>query len=783
MKVKTTRVCLTSAVAIMSAFICAQTVQSQESVEPEDSAGTDALVQDEIIVTAQKRAESIRDVPIAMSAFSGETLEKSNVFQLYDLQRLAPSLQVDNGARADKPRIVIRGVGSSGGTAVEPSVATFIDGIYIPREGATLATYLDIEAVEILRGPQGTLFGRNASVGAISLRSGSPRDEDSASVKAEIGTGDRYKVNGYVNKELSDNVAIRFAGLAEIFEGLYTNKLTDDRVGGVDTMAGRLGVKVDFSENVEDTLKVTMSRRRGNDYFTPYLVLPNSFPPGGLDFYISRFAAIGSNDIDLDPFDTTINQYVDDTLIEDQYTIANELVFSGASGYQVKLISGYNRWNTRQRGNHIFGAETPTGIQYQHSRSKSHQEELQFLSPDDFLVDGLSAVAGLYYFTEDLFIDENFQLAADNCTLALYPIPTLLASCLANADGLATDGNFDQTTDSIAAYAQATYALTPTLDLTLGTRWSQDDKDGLYDAMPLHPVGALVAAAETTPLELTDSKFTYRANLTWKPTTDAMLFASYTTGFKSGGFNSAASSTVLGQSRKLRPETVESYELGTKTSWFDNQLQLDVVAYQMDVKDFQDRSFNGMSFAVTNAGGLRNRGVETDFALRPTDWFKLSGGVAYLDSEFTSYPMASNLPGLAGTQDLKGTRPTFSPEWTGNVAGEFQGDVGHSGMEWSLRGDVSFVSESNIGGVNDNNPDTVQDGYSLLSARATITSADRNWSLSVFGSNLTDEGYCTSYAYQPFASLLGGQVPGHSALRCNIVGTPRTFGASLSYDF
>jgi iron complex outermembrane receptor protein len=306
----------------------------------------DVGVIDEIIVTAQKRDENIRDVPLAISAFSGKTLEEANVVQLYDLQRLAPSLRVDNGARADKPRVMIRGIGSSGGTAIEPSVATFVDGVYIPREGATLANYLDIEAVEILRGPQGTLFGRNASVGAISLRSADPRNENSGSIKAEIGSGERYKLDGNVNLAVSDTVAFRFAGLAEVFEGLYKNDLTGDRVGGIDTYAGRASMKIDFSDNVSDILRLGMSRREGNDIFTPYALLPDSLPDGTLAAYLGRFAAIGSNNVDLDPFDKHINQFVDDLLDEDQLSASNELVFGTPGGFQIKLISGFNRWDS-----------------------------------------------------------------------------------------------------------------------------------------------------------------------------------------------------------------------------------------------------------------------------------------------------------------------------------------------------------------------------------------------------------------------------------------------------
>ena len=743
---------------------------------------SDATAVEEVIVTAQKRAENVRDVPLAISAFSEQTLEAANVDQLFDLQRLAPSLRVDNGARADKLRIVIRGVGSSGGTAMEPSVATFIDGVYIPREGATTTAYLDLEAVEVLRGPQGTLFGRNASVGAISLRSAPPRDDFDADVAAEYGTGDRYKLEGFVNMPVSDRFALRLAALGESFAGLYKNKLDGDRVGGVDTPSFRLSGKARITDEFQNLTRLAYSHRTGNDYFTPLLLLPDTFPAGGLPIFLARYANIGSDDVDLDPFDTTINQFVGDILDDEQRSITNELSYNPASGFGVKLISGYRKYTVEQVGHQVFGAETATTVQFQLTDSESSSHELQFISPENFIFGRGDFVAGLYYFHEDISIDEDFQFTADFCRLVLLTHP-LLNPCIAGASGRATDVAFTQETNSIAAYAQLTYPLLETLDLTLGARWTKDEKDGLFRQSPLHPAGALLAANETAPLSLEEEHPTYRVNLGWKPLEDVLLFASYTTGFKSGGFNSTSSPVPFGQARKLRPETVTNAEVGAKTAWFDNRLYLDVVAYQMEIDDFQDRSFTGVGFAINNAGGIRNRGVETDMVVRPTNWMRLSANVAYLDSEFTSYPNASRLPGLPGTQDITGTRPTFSPEWSGTLGAELHGDLGESGLGWRLRSDLYFTTDTNISSVNDNNPRTTQEGYSLLSMRATLFGTDRNWEASVFGSNLTDEGYCTSVVYQPFGPLIGAQVPGHAALRCNIVGTPRTFGIGLRRKF
>ena len=769
---------LCAAIAVLSQAPAHAQTAPAASID-KDPADTD---KDDIIVTAQKRGENVRDVPLAIQAFGGETLAKSNVTGLYDLQRLAPSLRVDLGARADKLRIVVRGVGSSGGTAVEPSVATFIDGVYIPREGATTSAYLDLEAIEVLRGPQGTLFGRNASAGAISLRSAEPGKDFEGRLTAEYGTGERYKLDGFINVPVSDKLRLRFAGMGQIFGGLYFNRQSGQRVGGVNTGSGRVTVKYMPSTSLTDTLRVSFATKQGNHINNMYALLPDSFPAGGLATYLAKFATIGSNNVDLNPFDRTVNEFIDDRLDDTRLGITNKLSWESGSGFTVNLISGYQKWRNRQAGNYVLSTQTQSLIQFGQADSETHSEELQLISPPSLLSGHLNFVAGLYYMREKLRIGEEFQFKTDFCNLVL-PTNALYGSCIAGVNGLATNAQFNQTTDSIAAYGQATLKIVPTLELTLGARWSQDKKTAVLDQRAVIPAGAVLVASEIVPLSLKENRPTWRANLSWKPVEGVMLFGSFTTGFKSGGFNSATSNVVLGQSRKLKPETVKSYELGIKSTWFDRALQLDVIAYQMDISNFQDRSFNGLAFALKNAGNIRNKGVEIDAVLRPVAGLRFNADIAYLDSVFTSYPGGSNLPGLAGTQDLTGTRPTFTPEWSGSVGAEYEGKLGKSGLTWLLRSDLNFTAKTNIGGVNDADPATVWPAYALLGARLSVFGRDKAWSVSVFGQNLTDKGYCTSLAYQPFGALLGAVAPGKSALRCNVVGPPRTYGASFSIKF
>lgn len=742
----------------------------------------------DIIVTAQKRAENVRDVPIAISAIGSVALRESRIVDILDVPRLAPSLKIDLGIRANMTRISIRGVGSSGGTAVEPSSASFVDGAYLPREGMVRTHFFDLESIEVLRGPQGTLFGRNASVGAISFHSAKPTSDFNGSLSAEYGTGARRKLEGFVNIPVSDDFKLRFAGRAEIFEGLYRNRLDGRRIGGVDTYAGRLTAEWNLSEALTNTTRITVGRRDGNDAHQAYELLQGSFPAGTQAGYGARFAAIGST-IDLDTYDRYVNEYNDDDLLDRTYGIVNTLSWDVGNDFTINLVSDYFDWKFSQRGTNLLSAQVPTSIQFNSARSKSHAQDLQFISPTDLLNDHLSFVAGLYYFHDKLNIGESFRFAEGFCNLVL-PANSRYASCIANQNSIAGFNDFNQKTESVAAYGQATFKITPKLSTTLGARYTRDKKKGRSFETTIgdgtaSDIGTIFFNKEDTPLRSNEDRFTYRANLTWRPSDETMVFATRSTGFKSGGFNSTSSTVPLGQDRLLKPETSKNTEIGMKTSLFDRRLLLDVVAFQLDVDNFQDRGYNGTTFFVTNVGSIRNRGVELDASARPIDHVRLNAGIVYLDAEFTDYAAAPQLPGITTprTQNLKGKRPTFTPKWSGSLSADIDGDLGGTGLTWLLHGDVSYNARQNIGGVNDNNPQTFIGEYALLGARFTINGPDKRWSASIFGQNLTNHGYCTGIAYQPFGALLGVVRDGKSLLRCNTLAPPRTFGGSFTFNF
>ena len=746
----------------------------------------------EIVVTAQKRAESVQNVPISIAAFEGATLEKANVATVLDLGQVAPNFQTIRSSNTGSTRIGIRGVGSLANTLIEPSVAVFVDGVYVPRSGSILGTFLDVGSVEVLRGPQGTLFGRNASVGALSISSALPRNEFSGEVSGEIGSFDRYKLSGFVNIPLTENISARLAGMGQWYKGPWKNRLDGKSYGGSDDMSFRGTVKADFG-NLEWIVRGDYTRLDG-DGVSNFDFDASSVSPARLAFIQAAFN--GGPDTNLN--DREMNQFVDSGLIDENWGISSTAsLHVGESTF--KLINSYRQWKNNQLdGDIVF---LPVSLLSRRSLfdSKSQNHELQFISPEKQWLGGrFDMVAGLYYFDEDFALGEDLNLGSQFCGV-LVPAGPGRTAC--SAYYAATGGNraavqsVFQNVRSVAAYGQGNIYLTDRLTLTLGGRWTNDRKRGNYDQVSSPFTQTIRAPEALTFPGIDQSRFTYRVSLNYRPADDILLFVNNSTGYKSSGYNSGPGSPslstfdgagdLISTKRLFKQETVKNYEAGVKAKWLGRTLTTNITFYRMDIAGFQDRAFDGVSFVVRNAGSLRQQGFELDLGMAPTRNFSVSASMAYLDSKFTSYVNAANLPGLGGTQDLTGKPNTFSPKWSGNVAVDWRGDIGSGGMSWAANANLSFVSDQYNGTVLDANPQTLADGYALLGARLTLNGPDNRWSVSIFGRNLTSEHYEPLSVYQPLGAALGlnnSIFPGSTANRIQ-ASEPRTFGASATFRF
>lgn len=326
--------------------------------------------------------------------------------------------------------------------------------------------------------------------------------------------------------------------------------------------------------------------------------------------------------------------------------------------------------------------------------------------------------------------------------------------------------------------------MSDTLSATFGLRWTDDQKDGDFISTVNNPVvGAFRAPEEVLGMERDDSKVTGMANLSWFPAEDVMVFATYSTGYKSGGFNSQGTAAALGEERRIfGPEDTTNFELGVKSTLLDGAMTANATLYRTDIDDFQDRAFDGISFVTLNAGELRQQGLEADINWLPTANIRLVAGLSYLDSEYLDFQNAPGLPGGA-PQDLTGERRVFSPEFQGSLAGDWTVPL-TGALEAFVGGSVSWIDEQNIGATSNNNPQTLQDAYTLVNARVGVRDPGGDWEVTLFGNNLTDEGYCQVLFDQAFGGPLGAidRDNNTSVQRCSL-GAPRTWSVRATYNF
>jgi iron complex outermembrane receptor protein len=757
------------------------------SARAQEGSGAVPAEMEEIIVTAQKRVESAQDVPLSVAAFSGETLQTAGVTSVLDLQRLVPNMAITRGAQTANVRLTIRGIGAAGNSGIDPSVGTFVDGVYVPRPGALLTSFNDMAGVEVLRGPQGTLFGRNATVGGILFRTADPKDEFGANVEVQAGNYGKQRYSAMLNLPAGDRLAFRFSGLYDSIDGWAENRLDGKTFGERDTKAGRAAMKWDITDHVNWTVKVDYSKIGGDG------TVENEIDPATLTAASrARLNLIfAGNPPDLnDAFDRKSNQRIIGDVDDEQWGAVSDLSWDLASGYTVRLLSGLRSWENEQYESDTIYMPRDLIARTGAYESDSQSHELQLISPVDQLFGGrFDFVAGLYYFQEDFFIGETSDMGADFCS-TLVPAAQRPA-CIASPNKIgATDMAFNQDATNYAIYAQGNIGLTDTLDLVLGARWTNDEKEGSYVQLVNNPFSRSFRAPESTDLELDDDQFTYRAGLNWRPYDDLLVFGSYSTGYKSGGFNSGAGNTALGQRRLFDKEESENIEFGVKSTLANGLARLNATVFRMDLNDFQDRGFDGTSFIVINAGNLRQQGLEIDGDYVVTENVRVFGALGYLDSEFTDYPNASCLPypsqvNPSCTQDLSGERANFSPEWSGSVGAQLEGDLGIGSLGYLFRTDLNYMGEMGVSGLNDGNPQNLQGSVTQLSARFSVLFGEnRNWSVSVFGENLTDEGFCSTRFYQPLDSnlQLRDPVSGGTVVRCQVA-PPRTYGVSLRAEF
>lgn len=690
----------TALIFLVPGAACAQAENVDDTIDQSKRLGT-------VTVTAQKKEESSQDVPVTLTAFSGEMIEDANIVAVEDLTRFTPGLNIVQSDPA-RTRIRIRGVGSRKfDIGSDPSVGVFIDEVYIPRFSGQEFSLLDVERIEVLKGPQGTLFGRNTPGGAISIVSKDPSDTFEGYVEAGIGNRDSYSFKGRVSGPLSKTVSASLNYGEETQGGYIENTLTGN-TNDVTSRAGRakfvfepdstlsVVASIQFTDLNADGIMGSSAPTLPNNQAVPLLI----FPPGST--------------VTVDPDGYHATQNIDGSMdIESVMPILRVQKDFGA--FTVTSISAY-------RDGELYSIEdfdrtsADVGIATTEEESTTFSQELR-VSNDNF-------IGGLFYYKDDAFRRDGFNWRSASLPYAL-------------AGGtIATDGTVvDLETESWAIFGQYEFALTDRLSLTLGGRYTEDSKVYTLSGETTAPGVPLVAVPYVTSGELSFDSFDPKVSLEYRATEDVLLFASYNQGFKSGGVQFTASRQALAE-QVFEPEDIDAYEIGIKSDLLNKTLRFNASAYMYDYSNLQQQRvevIDGSPSAVTrNAAQAEIKGLELDATWVATEELLFRVGYNYLDAKFGEFIST-------GGVDLSGNSMPNSPENTLSATIDYQTELSNAwrfgiGADWFWTGSQNYD-------VFEDDPYTMQDGYNTGQLRMSLDSPTDRIKISVFADNVTDQKY------------------------------------------
>jgi iron complex outermembrane recepter protein len=873
-----TKLSLMTTVVPMLALMLPTPVAAQAT-----SANTKAGIE-EIVVTAQRREENLQDVPISVSAFTAEQMAARGTTDISRLEGQVPGFTF--GRSGSDARPAIRGVRTENvGVNGDTTIGFFIDGVYQSRASQATTGFVDIERVEVQRGPQGTLYGRNTFGGNIVISTAKPSLEGNAGgIDLSVGQNGRLRSDAYFNGKISDTVALRIAGSYEKSDGYVKNvnplgnNLFDD-----DNIYVRASMLFQPNDAFSAVIKFDYSQRGGaggsafgyklaGTYYdvTSRQQLYNATPVFGLNTRGGNRdrvndalpgSAVATSDLGV-PIFAPENPYTIDTEQKTILDLENKALTANLAydfgPVTLKSITGYTDFGAIRTSDTDFSGNQ-VGVDFQDTRAKTFSQELQLISSDKD--SPLTYVLGAYYFKDKLtgiFINQQYPRIISNVT------PNL--NLAANGGGF-----YDQQrgeTESYAAYAQASYAITEQLKLTAGVRYTRDKKDfafananailptagtpptpqgtaitlgtgpipdsafGVqgaatnctYTSFPQARPGFQCLAANTTVLTGATydtakfSKVTWRAGLDYQLTDDSLVYASVSTGFRSGGFNSGQGPAALQPT--FNPETVMAFEVGSKNRFADNTIQINLAAFYNKYSGLQEQRQVPVGATtlsiIENSGKARSYGAEAELIWRPVNALQVGATFAYLNAKYTEYsnvpaPFGTSItvadataltptlvngvqiaaagqrrifapgyncglvPGTGGTGqpgvafgcDLKGNSIPYSPTFTGSVYASYDIDLGGAGI---LTPYAAINFSSSFFGQPFNSILEKQGAFSKIDLRLTWAYND-NVSLQGFVTNLLDKTTATRFVWGGGGALQASYAP------------PRLWGARASYKF
>ena len=660
---------------------------------------------EDIVVTARRVEERLQNAPVAVTALSAAMLESRQVDNLTEVVRFTPNVQFSTAASGttSASSVFVRGIGQIDFiTTAEPGVGLYLDGVYLARVTGAALELADVERVEVLRGPQGTLYGRNTIGGAINVVTKSPSDTLEGNMRISVGNQGRIEGRGSISGPLTEGVSARLSALVRTDDGYGRNLVSQpgnsQRLGSGDDFGARLQLRLAPTERLEINLSADYMRRRGAP--APHTMVAFQDSPATAAYNaIPGVVPIGPQFVNTD-----LNQIQLSTPMVDNLDVwgVGAIASYEFDSATIKSITSYRQQNG-QSGQDFDGSPATFLDQFVDSEQYQFSQELQ--ASGSGANGKLDWIMGLYYFFEKGRFDSDISLSNT---------PVLIFTA--------------NRTKSFAAYGQFSYEIATDLRLTAGARYTYEEKfvDGVntfFGPFELVP-----------PTDLSDSfrNFAPKIGLDYRATEDLLLYGSITRGFRSGGFNGRPFSPA--DLTSFAAETVTSYEAGVKSEWLDRRLRLNVAAFYNDYDDIQLTAVTnsgGASIVRTgNAASAAIYGIELEFEARPTEGLNLFASAGFMNNTL------SEKEGFTfGATEL----PT-APRFTGNLGGEYRFDIS-SNLDVLIGADVSHTSSFTP--QFDPAPTARIPAYSLVNGRVTLLEGDGGWSIGLFVKNLFDVRYRT----------------------------------------
>ncbi|WGM30163.1 TonB-dependent receptor [Brevundimonas sp. NIBR11] len=767
----------------VSALLIAATLSASPAFAQTAPLEQEATRVDEIIVTATRREQRLIEAPVAVTAVGGEQLENSGVTDIRELTSLAPSVQFQTPGGGADSSIRIRGVGTtSTNPGLESSVGVIIDGVIRARTGVALSELGDLQSIEVLRGPQGTLFGRNTSSGIINVMTKQPSfDGFSGNITGTYGNYDDRRLSGAINIPLvDDELALRIEGSYELRDGFYKDANSDQRLDNLDRQFVRAKLLWRPTENVSWTFSADYTNRNENCCVA---VLAIAGPTYNL---VNQLAAArgGIGYTSTNPFDRQASK---NNVRRNQEDIEDGGV--SASGQwdmgwaTLNSVTAFRSWEAyRSQDFDHSGADlgffAPNGL---HQKFDVFTQELR-LQGDAGNLDWL---VGLFYSDETVLNDSAYRIGAD------YPLiyggaATFQASTLAAfRPGDGARGIGEQSGQDFSLFTHNVFHVTDALSITAGLRYTQNDKEIDFRGENFNPAcDSAVRTSDAAGItrfcapfwdtrlnpsgdsdSRTEKATTGTANIAYRISPELNTYLSYSRGYKSGGYNFdragfTTPATPNAADLAFVEETVDAYEFGLKGEFFDRSLRANFAAFYQTFEGFQLIEFTGVSFVVRSLAEVVTKGAELEITWEPTDGLTLTNGLSYTDAYY---------PVNVGNRQYSGLELEQSPDWVNVSSITYEFPIGGS-LTGVAYADARYSSEFFTGGFD---PNRIQPSFTTANVRFSLRDANEAWQLDLYARNVFDQDYYRRVIPATF------QTGSYSAF----LGDPRTYGVTLRRNF